>query len=106
MLTYILKFLGLNPTGNGKSGKREAAWGLIAIAMVVTVLVIMKGAAMMSAAVGLLVVLWPSAILAVAGAYKLEHDKKLLAGGDRPGKLETPSVMEASGVSETGYMAG
>lgn len=105
MLTFILKILGLNPKGNGKTGKREAAWGLVFIALGVTIVVIYQGAEMMSAAVGVLVILWPSAILAVAGAYKLEHDKKLLAGGDGQGK-DAPGVMEAPGVSETGMMAG
>lgn len=74
MFVYILKLFGVTPN-HGKTGKREAAWALVAIALGLTIAGMWAGADMVTAMTAILVIIWPSAILAVAGAYKLEHDK-------------------------------
>lgn len=74
MFVHLLRLLGVTPN-HGKSGKREAAWALIAIALGLTIAGMWLGHEMVAAMTAILVIVWPSAILAVAGAYKLEHDK-------------------------------
>ncbi len=74
MLTVVLKILGLAPSKYGKSGKREASWALMLIAMVLTIYAMWIGIEMVSAMTGVLCIIWPFAIGAMAGAYKLEHD--------------------------------
>lgn len=73
----FLEVLGVTPNG-GKTGKREAAWALIALALVLTGTSMYMGVAMVQAMTAVLMAVWGSAILAVAGAYKLEHDKDIL----------------------------
>jgi len=78
MLRFVLNLLGLAPDGR-KTGKREAAWALILIALTLTLVAMFWGEGMVSAMTAILVIIWPSAILAVAGAYKLQHDVSLLS---------------------------
>lgn len=73
----LLELLGVTPEGE-KTGKREAAWALVFIAAAFTIAAMIIGAAMVTAMTAILMALWASAILAVAGAYKLEHDVSLL----------------------------
>ncbi|MFC6488041.1 hypothetical protein [Nitratireductor sp. GCM10026969] len=75
MFVHLLRLLGVTPN-DGKTGKREAAWALIAIALGLTLGAMWAGFEMVQAMTAVLVIIWPSAILAVAGAYKLEHDKE------------------------------
>lgn len=96
VLVYLYKFLGMTPAGIGKTGKRESAWTLILIALALTILAMWYGVDMVSATTAVLMTLWGAAIAAIAGAYKLEHDKTMrpppaadpnhgdddLAGGD------------------------
>lgn len=88
MFVYILRFLGVTSTGKGRTGKREAAWALVAIALGLTIAGMVMGAEIMQAMDSVLIILWPSAILAVAGAYKLEHDKALMEIARRDGDAE------------------
>lgn len=82
----LLKILGVTPEGE-KTGKREAAWALVFIATAFTVAAMIMGAAMVTAMTAILMAMWGAAILAVAGAYKLEHDISLLKQ-----KPEVPDV--------------
>lgn len=75
MLVFILRILGVTPDYGGKTGKREASWTLVLIALAITGAAMFHGPEMITAATPILVMLWPAAILAVCGAYKLEHDK-------------------------------
>lgn len=82
----LLNILGVTPEGD-KTGKREAAWALIALALALTIAAMCVGVAMVQAMTAILMALWASAILAVAGAYKLEHDSSVLKH-----KPEVPDV--------------
>lgn len=84
MLTLVLRMLGLAPRQTGKTGKRESAWGLLLIALALTLLAMSIGPDMVQAMTIIFSVLWPSAILALAGAYKLQHDKDMLMRGLGP----------------------
>lgn len=77
MWTWLCRIAGVTPNG-GKTGKREAAWALIALALGLTLLAMSMGVEMVQAITAVLVALWPSALLALAGAYKLEYDKQAL----------------------------
>lgn len=89
MFVWLLKLLGVTPN-HGKTGKRESAWALIAIAFALTLTAMWWGAEMVQAMTAVLVIIWPSAILAVAGAYKLEHDKTLLQPKNDRGQAVPP----------------
>ena len=71
MFVQLLRILGVTPDGS-KTGKREAAWALIFIVCVFTGVAIYQGADI----TGVLTILWPAAIAAVFGAYKLEYDQR------------------------------
>ena len=86
MWSALLKILGVTPEGD-KTGKREASWALIFIAAAFTVAAMIIGVAMVTAMTAILMAIWGAAILAVAGAYKLEHDVSLLKQ-----KPEAPDV--------------
>lgn len=75
MLVHLLRFLGVAPRIVGKSGKREAAWLVLAVAVALTVAAMWVGVEMVSAMTALLMLIWPSAIGLLAAAYKLEFDK-------------------------------
>lgn len=77
MWGWFLRLLGVTPDGE-KTGKREAAWALIALALLLTGVSMFMGVDMVQAMTAILMAIWGSAILAVAGAYKLEHDKGIL----------------------------
>ena len=71
MFVQLLRILGVTPDGS-KTGKREAAWMLIFITCVFTGVAVYQGADI----TGVLTILWPAAIAAVFGAYKLEYDHR------------------------------
>lgn len=73
--TILCRVAGVTPNG-GKTGKREAAWALISIALVLTIYAMSKGVEMVSASSAVLMTVWGFAISAAAGAYKLEYDKQ------------------------------
>lgn len=77
MYVWLLRLLGVTPNG-GKTGKREASWALVTVALGLTSAAMYLGPEMVQAMTAVLVIVWPSAILAVAGAYKLEYDRTLL----------------------------
>lgn len=79
MWTALCRIAGVTTNG-GKTGKREAAWALIALALGLTLFAMTLGAEMVTAMTAVLVALWPSAVLALAGAYKLEYDRQVLLG--------------------------
>lgn len=80
MFVLLLRFLGVTPQRAGKTGSREAAWAMVFIAIGITVLAIWKGAEVVSACSPFLMVLWPAAIAALAGAYKLKSDRMQATG--------------------------
>lgn len=88
MWVNFLNILGVTPDGE-KTGKREASWALIALALVLTVTSMCIGVAMVQAMTAVLMAVWGSAILAVAGAYKLEHDKDILKPENIPAMEDT-----------------
>lgn len=88
MMKLMLRFLGVTPDGS-KTGKREAAWTLIAISLGLTIGAMILGHELATAIQPVLLMIWPSSILAVAGAYKLQHDKQMAQQG-----LEPPPVSE------------
>lgn len=75
MIVHLLRLLGVTPASAGKTGKREAAWMLVGIALGLTVGAMADGEGMVTAMTAILMVLWPAAIAALAGAYKLEVDR-------------------------------
>ena len=77
LFSGFLWLMGVTPDGS-KTGKREAAWALIAIALGLQISAMAMGAAMVAAMQPVMSILWPSAVLAIAGAYKLEYDKQQL----------------------------
>lgn len=90
MLHYLFRFLGVTPEPPGKSGKRESAWTIVLIALALTVASMWAGVEMVQAMTALLMAIWGSGIVALGGAYKLEHDKGLWrqdrdAPGEPPG---------------------
>lgn len=91
MWVWLCRILGVTPNG-GKTGKREAAWALIAMSLGLTVFAMTLGVDMVQAMTAVLVALWPSAILALAGAYKLEYDRQVLLGA---AGLQSPPVPAA-----------
>lgn len=95
MFVWLFRSLGVTPACGGKTGKRESAWALVAVAIGLTVTAMFFGPEMVHAMTAVLVVVWPSAILAVAGAYKLEHDKAILTGKPPAGGLGTPPDIPA-----------
>lgn len=97
--TILCRVAGVTPSG-GKTGKREAAWALIAMALGLTVFAMTLGVEMVQAATAVLVALWPSAVLALAGAYKLEFDRQALLG---TAGLQSPPAAAAGAVA--GYPA-
>ncbi|MDA4845974.1 hypothetical protein [Hoeflea poritis] len=74
MFVRLLHLLGVTPN-DGKTGKREASWALVFIAIAMTVGAMIHGEGMVSAMSDILTLTWLAAIAAVGGAYKLEHDK-------------------------------
>lgn len=80
MLVHLLRFLGVAPRIAGKSGKREAAWLVLAVAVALTISAMWLGVEMVSAMTAVLVVIWPTALALLAAAYKLEFDQ---VKGDR-----------------------
>lgn len=76
MFVHLLRLLGVTPQIAGKSGKREAAWMAVAIALGVTIYAMMMGADMVREMSPVLLLMWPSAFALLAGAYKLEYDQK------------------------------
>lgn len=74
MITLLLRILGLAPTPP-RTGSREAAWGLVAIVVGLTALVVWRGPEMMAASLGLLVAIWPASIGAVIYIYKLTGER-------------------------------
>ncbi len=97
MFVYILKILGVTPAGR-KSGKREAAWAVVAITLGLTVTAIALGIEMVAAMQPVLMMLWPVALSLLAGAYKLEHDK--ITAPAAPVLEEATSMGYQPGVSE------
>lgn len=93
MFVWFFRLMGVTPACGGKTGKRESAWALVAVAIGLTVTAMFFGPEMVHAMTAVLVVVWPSAILAVAGAYKLEHDKAILSGKAVAGGPGTPLDM-------------
>lgn len=80
MLHYLFRFLGVTPDQPGKSGKRESAWTIVLIALALTVASMWAGVEMVQAMTALLMAIWGSGIVALGGAYKLEHDKGIWKG--------------------------
>lgn len=76
MWSAFLGIIGVTPDG-AKTGKREAAWALVALALILTGISMYMGVAMVQAMTAILATLWGAAILAIAGAYRLEHDKTI-----------------------------
>lgn len=76
MWIAICRMFGVTPDGD-KTGKREAAWAVVVLATALTAFAMYLGTEMVSAMVGVLVVIWPSSLALVAAAYKLEHDKQV-----------------------------
>lgn len=74
MWVFICRAFGVTPVGD-KTGKREAAWAAVALAAALTVYAVERG--VIADMVGVLVIIWPSALALVAAAYKLEHDKQV-----------------------------
>lgn len=75
MLVWLLRSLGVTPGCDGKTGKREAAWALVLVALALTAAAMWKGPDMVEAMSSVLAIVWPAAVLAVCGAYKLEYDR-------------------------------
>lgn len=81
MFIYVVRAMGLAPTGNGKSGKREAAWAFVSVCVLFTAPVFTRAlmvgdANVISASSGLLIAMWTIAGALLGGAYKLENDRK------------------------------
>ncbi|MEM1375860.1 MAG: hypothetical protein AAGG69_00580 [Pseudomonadota bacterium] len=89
MLVFILRLLGLTPEKSGKTGSREAAWLLLLIVCVFQAGAMWLGTEMVSATMPVMVVLWPAGITALAGAYKLKYDRRLLEAGLKKGEAPT-----------------
>lgn len=85
MLVWLLRGLGVTPEGSGKTGKREAAWMLVGIALLLTGSSMYLGIEMVGAMTAVLMLVWPAAIAALVGAYKLEHDKGEWSPGEQSG---------------------
>lgn len=75
MIRYLLRFLGVSPDVPGKTGKRETAWAMVLIALILTSWSMWLGETMVSAMTAILLGLWAFATTILGGAYKLEHDK-------------------------------
>lgn len=75
MWTYLCRVAGVTPNG-GKTGKREAAWALVAVALGLTLWAMWLGVVMVQAMTSALVIVWPAVIVAVSGAYGLEYLKQ------------------------------
>lgn len=76
MITALLRILGVTPTGNGKTGKREAAWTFTGIVLGLTVAFMAMGREMFETASPLLMFLWTAAASLLAGAYGLDWKAK------------------------------
>lgn len=75
MWLVVCRALGVTPDDN-KTGKREAAWALIAIAIGLTAATIALGPDTIDAMSPVLIAIWPSAITYLGYAYKLENDRR------------------------------
>lgn len=75
MLVHLLRLLGVAPLIAGKSGKREAAWLVVGIAVGLTVAAMWNGVEMVSAMTAILMLIWGAALGLIGAAYKLEFDK-------------------------------
>ena len=78
MFVFLLRALGLTPGAVGKTGSREAAWALICITTGLQIGAMWIGSDMVSATMPVMIVLWPAAITALAGAYKLKYDRQVI----------------------------
>lgn len=76
MIASLLHLLGVTPAGNGKTGKREAAWTFTGIALALTIAAMALGLEMFEAASPLLLLLWTIAASLLAGAYGLDWKAK------------------------------
>ncbi len=104
MIGWLLRrLLGVTPDDGSKTGAREISIVLLAIALGLTIFVIAKGPDHISAATGILWVVWGAAITAVVGAYKLKHDLRILdrqkhqeSAADAKAPVPPPDYMEGS----------
>ncbi len=82
MIPDLLFRLGVNPKGNGKTGKREAAWTLMLIALALTavyIVVVWFKPGIWSGLRDVVMLAWGAAVGAVMYAYKMENDNKRLS---------------------------
>lgn len=86
MFVFLLRALGLTPGAVGKTGSREAAWALICITTGLQIGAMWLGPEMVTATMPVMIVLWPAAITALAGAYKLKYDRQVMLAAvkDKP----------------------
>lgn len=75
MLVHLLHKLGVTPNGDGKTGGREAAWTLIAVALSLTVTSMFMGPEMVHAMTAILAALWSASVAALVYVYKLKGDQ-------------------------------
>lgn len=80
MFVHLLRLLGVTPTAEGKTGKREAAWMTVAITLAVTLYAMHAGPDMVREMSPILMVMWPSAFALLGAAYKLEWDQAKARG--------------------------
>lgn len=100
MIPFLLKMLGVSPgSASDKTGAREAAWTLIGIALGLTIGSMWRGPETVREMVPVLIVIWPSAILAVCGAYKLQFDRKVLRGRNQQQGYDAAGYSMGSGYS-------